>query len=464
MKIANRRQMKNVDEKLLETYTIEELVEKASETLIRYLVGYSCIYIACGGGNNGADGLSLALKLLKSGKKVRVCCVSKQHSQACDFYLRQCEKENIVVQTEIFLDQLTEADVLVDALFGFGCTHNPQGIYEEVIQAFNRQSKPIYAIDVPSGLDCDSGKAYENCIRATQTMTFFAMKRGFLNPNSYQYTGKVTIETLDVKMDGLVFCESYESIAFPAKQYDGYKGTYGKAFLICGSENYHGAALLSSKACVYTGCGITYLYSSQDVLAQLSGFVAECVLARNMEYMNQCQAILIGCGLENQVDQLETVLKETRVPLVIDASSLHDLAHHIDWLNNQNREIILTPHLGEFKNLVGDVEDVTTAAIDFAKTYQVIVVLKGPHTLVTNGTQSVHVMSGSPAMASAGSGDVLAGMIVSLLAQGFSGMDSACIGVYLHGKAGEVLAETDYTAIPSRMIEKIPSLMKKYVR
>lgn len=459
MKIASRYQMKKIDESLLKYYTIEQLVDKASDCLVEEVKPYQKIIIVCGNGNNGADGFSLALKFHA---KVFACKIDSM-SQACQYYYEQCVKEQLVIDFERLQNEINSCDCIIDAIFGFGCHSNPMGIFKDVIQMMNESKKPILAIDVPSGLNCDTGEVYENCVCANQTISFFATKLGFFYPKAKEVLGELKIKKLAVNSTDEITClpELHDFIRLNKKPYDGHKGLYGKSLLICGSDSYPGAALLSTKACVYTGCGITALYSKDSVLQAASSFVPEAIHTNALEDIKKYQAILIGCGLINSEELLRKVLFETNQPLVIDASSLNDLAKHLEWLENQKRPIILTPHIGEFKRLCPTIEDLSTSAIEFAKKHHVIVVLKGQNTLITDGIQSYRNTTGNGAMAIGGCGDVLAGMITGLLAQGYDALTSAMNAVYLHGAIGDQLAKNEYTVIPSKIIEEIPRMMKE---
>lgn len=465
MYVATRKQMQKIDEILLKTYSIEELVDKASDCLLEEVRHFDSFCVVCGGGNNGADGFSLAVKLHEIGKKVFVFACMKEHlSQAGEFYYRQCVLNHLVVDLPIFENCLETCDMCIDAIFGFGCHSNPMGIYQEMIQMMNQKAKYLLSIDVPSGLDCDTGIPYENCVRADQTITFFAMKRGFFHPMANEVTGNVLIKRLEVLdfSSEISIPEYVEDVVLRKRSYDGHKGIYGKSFLICGSDDYHGAALLSSKACVYTGCGITCLYANEPILQEASLYVPEAIHAHDLSKIKDYHAILIGCGLGSQEDLLRKVLFETNQPLIIDASSLNDLSKHLEWLEDNQRKIILTPHLGEFKRLCPNAKDPIVSAIEFAKKYHVIVVLKGPHTLITDGETSYCNSSGNGAMAIGGCGDVLAGMITSLVAQGYDALEAAKIGTYLHGVIGDEIARYAYSVLPSQIIDMIPQIMKKH--
>ncbi|MGN1343608.1 MAG: NAD(P)H-hydrate dehydratase [Traorella sp.] len=464
MFVATRKQMQMVDEFLLEYYSIVDLVDKASNCLLEEFCKNQSVCIVCGGGNNGADGYALAMKLYVLGYDIHVfACINHHLSEACQYYYDKCLDYGIIENKDVFVNHLSSCDVCVDAIFGFGCHSNPKSVYGEMIQVMNQKASYIMSIDVPSGFDCDCGFCYENCVKADRTITFFALKRGFLNPKSEETIGKCIVKMLDVKYDvNHLLCEWVNTVHVHKRSYDGHKGKYGKSFLICGSDAYHGAALLSLKACVASGCGITCLCSIDSILHEVSLFVPEAIHAHDLANIHSYQSILIGCGLDNRVDLLEEVLFHTSANLVIDASSLNDLAYHLDWLENQSRDIILTPHLKEFERLCPNYEDPIVSAIEFAKKYHVIVVLKGPHSVISDGIHSFVNSTGNGSMAIGGCGDVLAGMITSLLAQGYSGLEAAKMGVYLHGKIGDLIAKTKYSVLPSEIVEWIPQVMKEY--
>lgn len=469
MFVANRALMRKVDEVLLEKYSIIELVDKASECLLKQLKKYSSFYICCGGGNNGADGYALACKLHALNKKVMVFPCDFMHmTQACSYFYKECVVKQLVMSDfNEFKQSSQTCEIGIDACFGFGLHSNPKGSYQDAIAFMNASNQHIVSIDVPSGLDCDTGKAYENCVHAHETLTFLAMKQGFLNPDSVFYTGSVQILQLDVDdfSNYVPLWKSIDSVSFKPKAYDGHKGTYGKAFLVCGSDAYKGAALLSTKACVYSGCGITCLNSCESILNIMPIYCPEATLSKreNIQDIHRYDAVLIGCGLDEKDENIvEYVMKETKLPLVVDASALNILSKHLDWLENQNRPIILTPHVKEFERLCPNTSDIMLSAIQFASNYHCIMVLKGPHTLISDGIHTYRNMSGNGAMASGGSGDVLAGMIVSLLAQKLLPLDAAIKGVYLHGIIGDELAKKNHTVLPSKIIEEIPIQMKKH--
>ena len=488
MYIGSQHLLQAYDQALLKKgYTILELVDKASDCLMKHMFHHNYV-IFCGPGNNGADGLSLACKLHQKNKNVTICTFPyAKVSRAHDYYY-QCALQqdiNILEVTDedfdLIVDALQKSDVVIDAMFGFGLNSSPRGLYQKVIRYLNQYyHHDVIAIDIPTGLKCNEGKPYETCLCATQTITLTAYKNGFLHPESTFYTGEIFLEELDVcDISDVVKLYEWadESVVSPIikrRQYDGYKGTYGFAGLIVGSSHYKGAAMMATKSSIYAGTGITHVITSTDAIRAINQFSPEAVTSQrpdafDLQLVDNCHALLIGCGLglnESALCWVEKVFTQTQQPLVVDADALTLLSRHMDLLENQERDIILTPHLGEFQRLCpfDQEDDVLELAHDFAKKYHVTLVLKGPHTIVCDQDNAYRVSTGNPAMAIGGMGDVLAGMCVSFLAQGYTALEAALLAVYLHGYCGDLLAKDQYTVIPTQLIEKIPYAMDQLIK
>ena len=253
------------------------------------------------------------------------------------------------------------------------------------------------------------------------------------------------------------------------RDYYGYKGVYGKVLHITGCNHYRGAALMAAKASVYTGSGIVCVNSTEKVIDGLTVFVPESTsMLRNdkldHEMFDDYNAILIGSGLglnEQSEQYVIDVLTYATCPVIIDGDGLTILARHLELLKETKAKVILTPHAGEFKRLCNydDGLEMVEKATQFALEYQVVVVLKGPNTLITNGTNIYRNITANKAMATAGMGDVLAGIITSFAGQGYDVKDAAILGTYIHGACGDILGDDVYTVIPSEMIKLIPKVM-----
>lgn len=486
MYVGSQKLMQNYDQCLLNAgYSIEELVDKASDCLMKHVDDYDCFAILCGPGNNGADGLSLAIKLYKINKKVHIFIFEDENvSKANRYYLEQCYGLNMNIthikgtNLDEVINLMSTYKTIVDAIFGFGLKSCPRGLYQSIIEEVNcLYDKEIIAIDVPTGLNCNTGYAYQSVICATLTITLSALKNGFLNPDSISFTGKVILEKLETedmsekaRLFQLVNHE-YAKNLLKDRLFDGHKGHYGRIGMITGCSQYKGASFLSTKAAVYTGSGVVTTISCQEVIEPLTIFCPEATTMLRPPIFQQndfriFNALLLGSGLGLDIEAyryVEDVLTMSNQPLVIDGDALTIISKHMDLLKKQDRSIILTPHMGEFHHLCDfeDEDDILFIAREFAKAHHVTLVLKGPYTIVTDGEQSYRVLAGNSAMSSGGMGDVLAGIITSLLGQGYSALSASLLGVYIHGRAGDKIGKEAYTVIPSQVIEKIPQVMKE---
>lgn len=485
MYVATSQQLKRYDQALLdEGYTIEQLVDKASDCLIKHFVSYQKIMIICGPGNNGADGISLAIKLYQQGKEVGLYFTGQGHrlSQANQFYMNQAENLgiNIIWLDESLLDDfesdMNQYEVVVDALFGFGLNGDLRGIVKNTVDIINNAyDVDVIAIDIPTGLNPDNGKPYNSCICASKTITLTALKLGFLNSECHIYTGDLVLELLDAKNlhEDLSLAKLVEQkwakYHLKQRKFDGHKGTYGKVLHITGCHQYIGAALLAAKSSVYTGSGIVTVCSNERVIQSLSVFCPEATSILRQRTISHKDtedknAVLIGSGLgltQDAYDLVVPFLQNNKKPVVIDGDALTILSQNMTLLEQHEAPWILTPHHGEFSRFVDfkDTAEMVDQAIAFARQYHVVLVLKGPNTLITDGYEAYRNTTGNKAMSSAGMGDVLAGMITSLLGQGYSAKNAAILGVYLHGCCGDELAKNQYTAIAHQMIELIPRCM-----
>ena len=485
MYIGSQKLMKDYDQMLLDSgYSIEELVDKASDCLIKHMTSYKSIAIFCGPGNNGADGLSLALKLYEQGKQVYIFIFedNKNLSVANQYYLDLCYDNHLNItlleynNIEQFIYLIESCDAIVDAMFGFGLNSSPRGIYKTAIEEINKlYDKDIIAVDIPTGLDCNSGKPYQSVVCATHTITLTALKNGFLNPDSISFTGKVILEKLDLDVFNdssflYKMIDQYDvSKLIKERLFDGYKMLYGKVAIIAGCDEYKGAALLASKSAVYSGSGLVTLISDESVLASLIQFVPEATskirpLVFEYDDLKGFNALLVGSGLGLSIDayrHVENVFENSSQPIVVDGDGLTILSQNLNLLKLREYPTILTPHMGEFKRLCpfDENDDLLYIAKEFANNYHVTLVLKGPYTIVTDGHIAYRVIAGNKAMSTAGMGDVLAGMITSYLGQGYSSIDASLIGVLIHGYIGDQIAQNAYSVIASQMIDLIPKAM-----
>lgn len=489
MYVATSKQMKKYDQALLnEGYSIEELVDKASNAILGHCMNYNNIVIVCGPGNNGADGLSLGIKLHIRERNVKLYSFGNpdKFSQANNFFIDQAQELEVPItfmdeeDLSYFVRDAKKADLVVDAMFGFGLNSEVRGVAKLIIEEINNlYETDIISIDIPTGLNPDTGIPYGNVVCASKTVTLTALKQAFLNEECHMYTGEIAVELLDVKdlrqdqkLAKLV-SPSWVKYHLKSRSYYGHKGNYGKILHLTGCDHYRGAALLASKASVYSGSGVVCVCSSDKVIDALATTTPECTSLYRQVKLDETvfddrDAILIGSGLgldEQSEQYVIDTLKYAKCPIVIDADGLTIVAKHLDLLKECSVPVILTPHFGEFKRLCDyqDELEMIDKATEFAAAYNVIMVLKGPNTLITDGRENYRNITANKAMATAGMGDVLAGIIVSFAGQGYTPKNAAILGTYLHGSCGDVIGDNSYTVLPSKLIDLIPQIMHEIV-
>ncbi len=437
--------------------------------------GNQRVVIACGPGNNGGDGLVIA-RLLSHLPGLRVeawLLAAERHSADWDAN-RARLPENVTVRTldsAADLPPLPADTFVVDALFGTGLTRPLDGAAAALVAHLNASGAEIISIDVPSGLPTDgplpsAADQDPAIVRATKTLTFQALKPTFLLPSTAPWVGEW--EVLDIGLDlsqtttDLHFTEGpdVQPLLAPRARF-AHKGTFGHALLLAGSRGKLGAAVLAARACLRSGVGLLTVHvpavgygvlqtavpeamTTTDPMADhLSAFTDDVDLARH-------QALGFGPGIGRHSDTtilLRELLAEARrldVPVVLDADALNLLAQHPQWLQHLPPRTVLTPHPKEFERLVG------AATTDFDRLDQLkklaadtgaVVLLKGAYSVIANPDGSLFFNStGNPGMATGGTGDVLTGVILGLLAQGFTPLDAARLGAFVHGRAGDLAA------------------------
>ena len=416
------------------------------------------VTVICGNGNNGGDGFVVARALYDLGAKVSLMLpLGEPLTESAKYYYQKCT--NIPI-----LENLPEkCDIFVDALFGIGLNRELSQNINTLFKAINNTHALKVAIDVPSGVLADDGKLLGTPFDADLTITFIALKPCFLLPPASDYCGTVTVADIGVTPTDFTF-KTIEEPVFPKRRHNSHKGTFGTAALICGSYGMAGAAILASESCLRSGVGIAKCALCEGIYAPFTEALPEAVCVPTIqgddgsidadflnlpEFLNNCDALLFGCGCKNSKNTLKllkNIINYSQIPTVIDADGLNALSGCIELLSKGKAPFILTPHPGEMARLTGktvsEIEsDRVGSAKAFAVKHGVTLVLKGANTVVATKKGDVFFnTTGNAGMATAGSGDVLAGIIVSLLAQGFEAVDAAKAAVYLHGKAGDKAA------------------------
>ena len=472
-------------QRLLDSYTIVhepissiDLMERASKACYEKIVSqYNDNYefvVFCGVGNNGGDGLAISRLLFLSGFKVKVFIVSFSDKCSPDFIVNKSRLLDIGLNfTEINDASDLEFNffsntILIDAIFGTGLSRPIMGISAQVIKKINLLQLKVISIDIPSGLFCEDNSENnpENIINACQTFTFQAPKLSFLFPENDPFVGHW--EVLDIGLD-INFINSlpsnyfYISPGFIKSIYKkrnkfSHKGTFGHALVIAGSKGKIGAAHLAANACLRAGAGLLTIHIPGHAVNILQTSLPEAMLSidNEVDMFSECpklelySSIGVGPGLGTEkisANALKQLIQTTKIPLVIDADALNILSENKTWLSFLTPNSVLTPHPKEFERLFGKTDNSyerLKLAKEMAFRFQVYIVLKGAHTLVVSPNGNCFFNStGNPGMAKAGSGDVLSGIITSLIAQGYSSLQASVFGVFIHGLSGDIAAATN---------------------
>jgi hydroxyethylthiazole kinase-like uncharacterized protein yjeF len=502
----------------IERFTIEQvglsanvLMENAGSYAaleIRKRFPLSCsVVVLTGHGNNGGDGLVVARHLANQGYQVDVWCLNP--AKATEETLRQLSILNyfpcrIHSAEERNLDHLrallSKAVIVVDALLGTGSRGSLREPYMSVVQVLrecvrNSSDSYVVALDLPTGVNPDTGEVTETYVQADLTIAFGYLKRGmFLFPGADAVGDRVVVDlSFPRKAEHQIPLHTRLVRAEDVKQYipkrhrNSHKGTYGHTLIIGGSIGMTGAPALAGKAALRTGAGYTTIATPSSCIPILSTKVTEAVLwswdgtnkgtftpesANGLKGRSEDFAsVAIGPGVgiwERGAEWLQTILQAVSCPAVIDADGLNLLSKDVTVLKHRKGPTILTPHPGEMARLLGctvtEVEgDRFKAALSFSINHRCIVVLKGAYTITALPSGELFVNStGNASLAKAGSGDVLTGMIASFLAQGLSADQAALLGVYLHGLAGE-LATTEPSMATTLATDVVEHIRKAYL-
>jgi len=495
MKILTSEQIRRIDAETIKREGIPslELMKRAGTAFYnrfteRYPDKNISVLIFSGVGNNGGDGLMVARLLHKSGYSVKVCVVeySDHYTEDCAHNLRRVKAENIAcckIKAEKDIPDMERYDVIIDGIFGTGLSREVQGIAAQVIRRINESRKPVISIDVPSGLFLDRKTSF--AVQATETITFQIPKLALYLPENKDFTSDVWIvdigldrKAIDEEESDMYFTEMGEiaSLLKPLEKF-AHKGTEGHALIIGGSLGKTGSVCLASRAALKTGCGLVTAYLPQCGVPVIQSYFPEAMAIEdqhrehisNIQYSLKPDAIGIGIGMglhpETQ-EALHRFLQENHTPLVIDADGLNIMAQHKEWVALLPPKTILTPHPRELSRLIGewsDDYDKIQKTWLFTKENDLVVVIKGAYSLIIDA-ESLYINStGTPALATAGSGDVLTGMITSLLAQGYKPMDATRVGVFLHGLTADLTKESIHprSFIASDIIENIGNAYRK---
>lgn len=501
MKLFTTRQIAEIDKFTIEHEPIKsiDLMERAAQNLSMAITDkfydfYHNYWFICGPGNNGGDGLALARLLFEEvpmpNFKVVLFADKKKLSDDCRKNWKRIKK---IKEIEHFqtLDpddiDIAEDDLVIDALFGNGLTRSLGEPYKSLIKKINESGAHIISIDMPSGLMGEDNRLNdpEAIVKSDYVLTLEFPKLSFFFPENEPYVKNFEVVPIFLSSRAKEQIESpyyYINIDLAQELLKNRckfseKRDFGHALLVAGSYDKTGAAILASKACLRSGVGLLHAHVPRFSVTSMQAALPEAMLSIDADEQIFTQvaiepyytAVAVGPGIgthDKTKDALASLIekvKEKNLPLVLDADAINILADNKDWLSNLPEQTIITPHVREFDRLFGKHEnhyERFLAARELSQKYRIVIVLKGAHTQIHTPQGHVYFNStGSPAMAKAGMGDVLTGMILSFLAQKYEPVHAAILAVYLHGKAGEICASelSDYSVLPSDLIASIPT-------
>lgn len=507
MLILTTEQMRQVEKLADESgLSYAQLMENAGTVAYQYLnlrYGISakhCVILA-GKGNNGGDGFVIARLLFEAGAEpvVLLCCGVPQTETAIRSYNRLLDMGvcvlDVSVERELAFGYIESAQIIIDAIFGTGFHGEVSATAADVLACANNAKGTRISLDIPSGMNADSGAAGEICFRADITLSFAAYKPAHQSAVSKPRCG--SIEVLDIGIPGdIIFSvlnhvtEITEELVreiLPVRNPQSHKGNYGRLLIVAGSRRMGGAAMMATLAALRMGAGITILATPCSVASMVSPHLMEAMtlpldetsegalshtcrseLGRALSVSTAC---LAGCGLSVTAEVksvVESLLEVSPCSLVLDADALNCISTNLAVLERSRKIPVLTPHIGEMARLV----DMTPAQVEenaisvaklFAREKNVVVVLKSHRTVIATPAGEVFEnTTGNCGLAKGGSGDVLAGMIAALAAQGMSAKNAAVCGVYLHGLCADRLASTmsEYSMLARDVIAEIPAALK----
>ena len=466
--------IKEAEKRAMENVSSMHLIENAAQACFNEIKCFDSVRVYCGKGNNGSDGYATALLLKKYGKKVEIVQVYLPESEECCVLAQKAAEEEIpIVSGAIFPSGDFECSL--DAIFGIGIRGEiTDSSVVRAIEMINASDSYVVSCDVPSGMDSDTGSVCGACVRADKTVTFTAPKRGMLFNESVDLCGEIVIAEVGIPVDYNEITEStcvpltnkLIKAMIPKRSRYSHKGTFGTAVIVAGSKTMSGAAAMAAMAAGRSGCGLVKIIAPVSICSVLNILVKEAIVIPVPEQngvmlpslteealfaVRTAGSVLVGCGIgKGSIDVLiSNILSNASCPVIIDADGINALSGKLNIV--KNKDVLLTPHVKEFSRISGyKTEDIEArriqAADKFARENGLHLLLKGARTVIAYGGRNKYVSTlSTSALAKAGSGDVLAGIIVSLAAQGLSLTDSAAAGCLIHAKTG-LIAEKEIGA------------------
>ncbi len=485
MKVADAEKIRRADKITIEGYGLPGIVlmENASQGVARVCldvlkdVKNPKVLVIAGKGNNGGDGYAAARLLKNKGVECEIVVIGDINEIKGD------AKINLDVAKKIFIpvtnditdidSKIKNADIVLDAIFGTGFAGQAREPHATIIEKINKLAKFVVSVDIPSGVNADNGHTDGSCVMADITVTFALPKLGNLLYPGAENTGKLEVIDISIppqvidtlRIDTNYLTEEEAKALLPKRTPRSNKGTYGKLLIVAGSEKMPGAAFLAGKSAYRAGVGLVYsgiVYHRRKVFQSLLP-EAICLSVEDYEgcvyresydgiedTVGNMTAIAVGPGLGDGKyvkDFVEKVLYESKVPVIVDADGLNAISKNPDVLRKTSKTPIITPHPGEMSRLtVLSIKEILADPVEvarkFAINFNTVTVLKDARTIIAAPDGRIYInLTGNNAMAKGGSGDVLTGIISAFVAQGMDSYDAAVLGVYVHGKAGDMAAE-----------------------
>lgn len=513
MRVVTAHTMQEIDKQAIKDHGIPglRLMEAAGRSCVDEIIAEfglkgRCVVMA-GKGNNGGDGYVIARLLGQKGWSVKVIILADRDQINGDAGLNLEKLQDTVINycthegqlSALHMEEIFQADVIVDALLGTGLRSNVNGVYLEAIDLMNASGRPVVAVDIPSGIHGTTGRVLGEAVRAYITVTFAFAKLGHVLYPGAEHTGRLVVADVGIPAALMETASGYDFLntdtmrpMLHRRDRLAHKGHYGHCLILAGSTGMTGSAALAANSAVRAGSGlvtlgvaesihhILELKTTEAMTAPLpdsgSGHLTSSAFPAIEKLLAGKDAVAIGPGFGRRPGTyalVQNLMETVSLPLVIDADGLNALAEDITILKRKkSKQVILTPHPGEMSRLLGtsipDVEAIRiSVAQEFARSNGVYLVLKGARTIIASpsGTAAING-SGNPGMATGGMGDVLTGIIVSLLGQGYVAWDACRLGVFLHGFAADMVAEEmgEIGINASDVLEKLPYAYNKLLK
>lgn len=514
MKIATAAEMREIDKTAMEWFGLPgvALMENAGRAVADRAIAIlgeprsKIVFIVCGGGNNGGDGYVAARWLHNRGVRVKLFLAMERSRVTGDALIHletalrmgiECFDQTEPRGLEKARIAIAFADLVIDALLGTGFQGELSGPYAESIELMNGSGKKILSVDIPSGVQADTGMIRQKAVQAFCTVTFGLPKPGLLLHPGATSAGQVEVAAIGIPQELLtaatirqtLVCREYASARLPRRSQDSHKGSNGHVLAVAGSRGLSGAAFLTAQGALRAGAGLVTVAVPESIRTvietktteamtlelpeTLAGGLGADALRLINDFSARASVVLAGPGLGRHEETMETLRELIRTmdrPLVLDADALFALAGHIEILAETDGVAVLTPHPGEMARLTGlSVPQIQADRLGLARRsameWGCILVLKGSRTIVAFPDGELFLNpTGNPGMATGGTGDVLAGVIAALIAQGLSSHDAAVAGVYLHGLAGDLAGADRLVGMTAMdLVEQLPAAISQIV-